>query len=59
MRVLVDEARRVLVPGGWLVMEIGAGQATAVAAQAGANYARVEVVADYAGIDRVIAAQRG
>jgi release factor glutamine methyltransferase len=59
VRALVDDATRVLVPGGWLAVEIGAGQAAAVVAQVTARYARVEVARDYAGIERVVAAQRG
>jgi release factor glutamine methyltransferase len=57
--VLVDEGPRVLVPGGWLVVEVGLGQAAAVAgrARASAAYDRVEVVPDLAGVDRVVAAR--
>jgi release factor glutamine methyltransferase len=60
-RALVGEAPRVLAPGGWLVMEMGAGQAEAVrrlVAQAG-GFVRVEVVRDHAGIERVLAARGG
>src|SRR6266550_2649599 len=53
---LVAEAPRVLAPGGWLVVEIGAGQAAAVRrlAEASGRYVRVEVVRDHAGIERVL-----
>jgi release factor glutamine methyltransferase len=57
LAALVDEAPRVLVPGGWLVVEVGLGQAAAVAgrAHARAAYDRVEVAPDLAGVDRVVA----
>jgi release factor glutamine methyltransferase len=54
---LVAEAPRVLAPGGWLVVEVGAGQATAVRGLA--RFARVEVVRDHAGIERVLAMRLG
>jgi release factor glutamine methyltransferase len=58
---LVTGAPRVLVPGGWLVVEVGTGQAEAVRARLGADgrYAAVETVRDHAGIERVLAARRG
>jgi release factor glutamine methyltransferase len=47
----------VLRPGGWLIVEVGAGQASRVAALAGERgYARVFVRADLAGVPRVVAA---
>jgi len=51
----------VLASGGWLVLEVGAGQADAVVAHARSTerYELVEVVRDYAGIDRVVAARVG
>jgi release factor glutamine methyltransferase len=56
---LVDEAPRVLVPGGWLVLEMGLGQVSAVAerVRATGRYDRLEVVPDLAGIERVAAAR--
>lgn len=59
-RVLVVQAATVLAPGGWLVVEMGAGQATAVAAlvEAVGQYDRCVVERDAAGIDRVLAARR-
>ena len=59
LSALVDGAPRVLVPGGWLVVEIGAGQADAVVARARGTdcYGQVEVARDYAGIARVVAAR--
>ena len=58
---LVAEAPRVLAPGGWLVMEVGAGQAAAVRrlAEASGRYVRIEVVRDHAGIERVLALRLG
>jgi release factor glutamine methyltransferase len=56
---LVAEARRVLLPGGWLVCEIGVGQAAAVVERLRTcgDYDRVEVERDLAGIERVVAAR--
>src|SRR5438552_3778284 len=58
---LVAEAPRVLAPGGWLVMEVGAGQAAAVRrlADTTGRYVCVEVVRDHAGIERVLALKLG
>ena len=57
---LLRESRKLLVSGGLLAMEIGAGQAAAVqrlAEQVG-GYAALEVIEDAAGIERVVMAQR-
>ena len=57
---LLRESLQLLVPGGLLVMEIGAGQAAAVrrlAEQIG-GYAALEVIEDAAGIERVVMVQR-
>jgi len=61
LRRLVAEAPSVLAPGGWLVVEMGAGQAPAVRrlAEASGRWVRIEVARDHAGIERVLAAQRG
>jgi release factor glutamine methyltransferase len=61
VRPLVAAAPRVIEPGGWLVVEIGARQAGAVVecVRDTSRFARIEVACDYAGIERVIAAQRG
>src|SRR5881396_3080589 len=58
---LVAEAPRVLAPDGWLVVEVGAGQAAAVRrlAETTGRYVRVEVVGDHAGIERVLALKLG
>ncbi len=60
LRQLVRDAARVLAPGGWLVMEMGIGQADAVTERirTDGRYADVVVQRDPAGIDRVVAAQR-
>ena len=50
---LAREAPAWLRPGGWLAMEIGAGQGDEVAGLLSERYERVEVVPDLAGLDRV------
>jgi release factor glutamine methyltransferase len=58
IRALVATAPDALAAGGWLVLEVGIGQAAAVAAAAAARgWARIEVFRDAAGIDRVVAAE--
>lgn len=59
-RVLVVQAATVLAPGGWLVVEMGAGQVAGVAAllDAVGQYDRCVVERDAAGIERVLAARR-
>ena len=61
LRALVAGASRVLRRGGWLVVEMSAGQAAAVRGmvEASGRYDRVEVVRDHAGIERVLAAGEG
>ncbi len=61
LRALVVDAPRVLAPGGWLVVEVGAGQASAVrqAVEASGRYTAVEVRRDLGGIERVVAARAG
>src|SRR5262249_27593592 len=61
VRRLVAAAAVVLVAGGWLVMEMGAGQAEAVRACVAADgrWVRQWTVDDLAGIPRVLAAERG
>jgi release factor glutamine methyltransferase len=57
---LVASAPRVLRAGGWLVVEIGDGQRDAVVTRARRTgaFGRIEVADDYAGIARVVAAER-
>jgi release factor glutamine methyltransferase len=60
VRRLVAQAPSRLRPGGWLLFEVGQGQAeaaTALARQA-LSGARVEVEADPAGIPRLVMAQQ-
>jgi release factor glutamine methyltransferase len=55
-RRIVVEAARLLAPGGALVCEVGAGQASAVGGLFGAaGFAGVGAFADLAGIERVVA----
>lgn len=52
---IVAAAGAVLVPGGWLVLEVGAGQAGAVAGLLAAHrYRETRVGRDLAGIERVV-----
>jgi release factor glutamine methyltransferase len=59
-RRLVKESPAYLRPGGWLVMELGAGQCLAVMRliQAQGNFQESFSVQDYAGLERVIVARR-
>lgn len=61
LRRLVAESPRVVAPGGWLVVEVGAGQAAAVRrlAETTGSCVRIEVVRDHAGIERVVAVRLG
>ena len=55
LRVIIDGAPRHLVPGGWLVVEIGADQGRAVEALfAASGFRQVAVRRDLAGRDRVV-----
>ena len=55
-RRLVPEAREYLLPGGWLVMEIGYGQPDAIETMLRSHgYGEVHFIADYQGILRVAA----
>jgi release factor glutamine methyltransferase len=58
---LVDDVPRALVRGGWLVVEVGIGQADTVVARMRASgaYDAWDVARDLAGIERVVAARRG
>ncbi len=58
-RRLAPAAARALKPGGWLVLELGQGQADAVTELVEhAGLGRVDVRSDLAGIPRVLSAQR-
>jgi release factor glutamine methyltransferase len=58
-RRLIPEAYALLVPGGWLVLEIGHGQQAAIEQLLQANsYDGIHFVADYQSIPRVAAGRR-
>jgi len=58
-RALARQAPGVLVPGGWLLVEVGQGQAAAVAELfAAAGLCEITIRDDYAGIPRVVAARK-
>jgi len=54
---LLADARRVLRPGGWLVVELGYNSRDRVMAMLGAKWCDVRVVPDFAGIPRVLRAR--
>ncbi len=56
---LLDDARRVLRPDGWLVVELGYSSSERVVAMLGPRWREVRVVPDLAGIPRVLAARLG
>lgn len=60
VRAQVPETARLLRPGGLALMEIGCGQGPAArtAFESTAGFARVTVLRDLAGLDRVVAAER-
>jgi len=57
---LVDEAPALLRPGGWLALEVGAGQAPAVVElfERSNAYRQMRVLDDLAGIPRIVAGMR-
>jgi release factor glutamine methyltransferase len=58
-RTITRDARRLLAPGGHLVMEVGAGQSEAVAAlAAAAGLGSIAIAPDLAGISRTVSARR-
>jgi len=60
LRHVVAGAAAWLVPGGWLAVEVGAGQADAVAkaaADAG-HYETAQVAPDYAGVPRIVSMRK-
>jgi len=61
LRAIIAAAPATLVAGGWIVLEMGAGQGTAVRAELAGDgrYDRVEVVRDHGGIERVVTGRRG
>jgi release factor glutamine methyltransferase len=61
LRALVADGARVLAAGGWMLVEVGAGQAETVRDlfRADGRYMDVVVEDDHAGIPRVVGARRG
>lgn len=57
-RALARRAQDSLVPGGWLLLEIGAGQQAAVEALLGAVCEEISCTPDLHGIPRVVSARR-
>lgn len=57
-RRLLPDALRVLHAGGWLAVEVGAGQSGAVADLLSDGWSTAEILRDLAGIDRVILAEK-
>lgn len=60
LRALVGEAARVVEPGGWLLVEVGRGQAASVLREFAVRevFCRTVVRSDAAGIERVVGGQR-
>lgn len=59
VRVLIAGAIEWLMPGGWLVVEIGAGQRAAVSElMSEAGLVQVDVLRDLAGLDRIVVGRR-
>jgi release factor glutamine methyltransferase len=56
---LIAEARRVLKPGGWLVMELGYNSLEPVRRMLAAGWREAEPIPDLTGMPRVMAAQAG
>jgi release factor glutamine methyltransferase len=56
-RRLAEEASAWLRPGGWVLVEIGSGQADEVASLLSGSFERVEVLSDLTGRDRVVRAR--
>jgi release factor glutamine methyltransferase len=54
IRKLLKESPKYLKPGGRLVMEFGFGQAAEIEKLAAANFEKIEIIKDYAGIPRVV-----
>jgi len=59
IRQLIDQAAAALRPAGWLGLEVGLGQATAVVAELGRGpWVEIASRRDYGGMDRIVAACR-
>ena len=58
-RRIVQEAPAHLTSQGWLCLEVGDGEAEAVAAMLRKDFQTVRVLPDLNGLDRVVSGQRG
>ncbi|HAV42106.1 MAG TPA: peptide chain release factor N(5)-glutamine methyltransferase [Acidobacteria bacterium] len=58
IRQLVRKASTFLKPGGFLIIEIGAGQAAEVTGWLESDWSEIEVLPDYSGFPRVVSARR-
>ena len=56
-RRLIADARRVLKPGGWIVMEVAYNADRAVRAMLAGSFTGIELRTDLAGLPRVVAAR--
>jgi len=61
IRQLIAQSPAFMEPGGWLLMEIGAAQGGAVATllRAQTGWESIEIIRDYAGLDRLAVARKG
>ena len=60
LRAIIGQAPAWLVPGGWLLVEIGAGQSPAVRqlAEAAGRYAAIDVTSDFQDVERIVAVRK-
>jgi release factor glutamine methyltransferase len=60
LRPLIRQAQDYLLPGGWLALEVGDGQAEAVRQllEDTAAYDQVDLLRDYQGVQRVVRGRR-
>lgn len=54
---LIPDAARILIPGGWLILELGYRSLDPVRKMLDHRWSNIEVIADLAGLPRVLAAQ--
>lgn len=58
-RILVQRAQQILIPGGWLLVEVAFGQASQVRTLfEHAGYTEIEVLCDLASIERVVCGRK-
>ncbi|MBD3348617.1 MAG: peptide chain release factor N(5)-glutamine methyltransferase [Candidatus Eisenbacteria bacterium] len=58
LRAIAQDGAALLVPDGVIVLEVGDGQAEAVAAMLGESFGSSEIRTDYAGRDRIVVGRR-